>query len=250
MIEGDVLTRLVALSREIGREDRRMAILGEGNTSADNGDGTFWVKASGSRLGAIEASGFSRVDAAGVLELLGRTDLDDDAIAAGLEENLADSGHRRPSVEAFLHAVCLAEEGVTWVGHTHTESVLAILCSRHGAEPFRRHIYPDAIVVCGRHIAAVPYIDPGLALARAVRDELDRFRTEHGGPPKLLLMENHGPVALGDSAREVLNIMSMADKWARILGGALAVGGIEFMPESDADRIDGRLDEEYRRRRL
>ena len=44
------LRSLIALSRELGREDRRLAILGEGNTSADNGDGTFWIKASGSQL--------------------------------------------------------------------------------------------------------------------------------------------------------------------------------------------------------
>jgi len=40
----EVATALTLLSRQIGREDRRLAILGEGNTSADLGDGTFLVK--------------------------------------------------------------------------------------------------------------------------------------------------------------------------------------------------------------
>ena len=38
------LAGLLALSHQISREDRRLAILGEGNTSADLGDGTFLVK--------------------------------------------------------------------------------------------------------------------------------------------------------------------------------------------------------------
>ena len=42
-----LLDDLITLSRELGRPERELAILGEGNTSVDIGDGTFWVKASG-----------------------------------------------------------------------------------------------------------------------------------------------------------------------------------------------------------
>jgi hypothetical protein len=41
-----IAEELVLLSRELGREDRQLAILGEGNTAADLGDGTFPVTAS------------------------------------------------------------------------------------------------------------------------------------------------------------------------------------------------------------
>ena len=44
---------LVQLSRDLGREDRHLAILGEGNTSCDLGDGSFLVKASGTSLGTL-----------------------------------------------------------------------------------------------------------------------------------------------------------------------------------------------------
>jgi len=36
-----VLDELIRLSLDVGREDRALAILGEGNTSANAGDGTF-----------------------------------------------------------------------------------------------------------------------------------------------------------------------------------------------------------------
>ena len=41
-----IIKRLIWLSHELGREDRQLAMLGEGNVSADLGDGTFYVKAS------------------------------------------------------------------------------------------------------------------------------------------------------------------------------------------------------------
>src|SRR6476619_7479608 len=90
------LDSLIALSRELGREDRQLAILGEGNTSADNGDGTFWIKASGSQLGTIEPDGFSLVRMSSVMELLTAGPLSDAEVAAGLRAAMVDPGQRLP----------------------------------------------------------------------------------------------------------------------------------------------------------
>jgi rhamnose utilization protein RhaD (predicted bifunctional aldolase and dehydrogenase) len=241
---------LVQLSHELGREDRHLAILGEGNTSCDLGDGTFLVKASGTSLGTLTTDGLSLVSHAKVDELLARHNPTEQEIEDGLVGCLVDSAGKKPSVETFLHSLCLREEGVFWTGHTHTTSVLSILASHQGAAPFSRHVCPDAIVVCGRHVLALPYINPGLDLALSVRDGLARFRQEHGKPPKVILMENHGPVALGSSTKEVLNIMLMLDKWARVLIGSFACGGPRFLDETDAAKIDQRLDEAYRRKMI
>ena len=59
---------------------------------------------------------------------------------------------------------------------------------------------------------------------------------------------NHGLVALGDTAEEVENITAMAVKAARILLGTYAVGGPNFLPQADMDRITTRPDEELRRK--
>ncbi|HXF62078.1 MAG TPA: class II aldolase/adducin family protein, partial [Caldilineaceae bacterium] len=159
-----ILEQLLWLSHELGREERQLAILGEGNTSAACDDGTFWVKASGSQLGTITEQGFSRVRTDAVIELLDRDHMDDQEVARALTDALVDPRQRRPSVETFLHALCLHEAGARWVAHTHAVSINQILCSRLGAEPFLRHLFPDGIVVCGRHPAVVPYVDPGFPL--------------------------------------------------------------------------------------
>jgi len=243
----EILKRLIRLSRELGREDRHLAILGEGNVSADLGDGTFYVKASGSQLATINAVGFTRVRMAPILEALNHPDKTDDEVRAILQTCRIDKKAKLPSVETFVHAICLKEGGARWVGHTHAVSVLRILCSRLGAEPFRRHIFPDAIVVCGRRLAVVPNVDPGIRLGVALRGSLRRFVADHGAPPRVILMVNHGPVVLGQTDRDVLNTMLMLDKWALVLAGTYAVGGPQFLKEKFSDRIENRPDEHYRR---
>ena len=244
----DILKRLIRLSRELGREDRQLAILGEGNTSADLSDGTFFVKSSGSQLGAINADGFTRVKMQPIFDALDSPDKSDAAVKKVLENCRTDKKAKLPSVETFLHAICLREGGAKWVGHAHPVSVLKILCSKLGAQPFHRHIFPDAIVVCGRRVAEVPYVDPGIHLAVALRKSLQKFVAENGTAPKVILMVNHGPVILGQTERDVLNTMLMLDKWANILTGTYALGAPQFLNENISDRIENRPDEHYRRR--
>jgi rhamnose utilization protein RhaD (predicted bifunctional aldolase and dehydrogenase) len=250
MKTAEILKRLIQLSHELGREDRQLAILGEGNVSADLGDGTFYVKASGCQLATIDAAGFARVSLKPVLKALDQPDKTDNGVREILEACRVDKTGKLPSVETFLHAICLKESGAKWVGHTHPVSVLRILCSKLGAEPFRRHIFPDEIVVCGRHLAVVPYVDPGIRLAVALRQSLRRFMDKHDAAPKVILMVNHGPVVLGQTDRDVLNIMLMLDKWSSILAGNYAVGEPRFLEEKYSDRIESRPDEHYRRRAI
>lgn len=243
-------TELIKLAHQLGDPARGLAILGEGNVSARADDDSFWVKASGSSLATLTENDLSLVSLSAALAPLQRPSLSESDVEATLTGALLESPHKKPSVETFLHALCLIQPGVSCVGHTHAVAVNRILCSTLGAEPFRRHIFPDAIVVCGPVPAIIPYADPGFDLARAVEGELERYMASQGKPPKLLLLENHGPVALGGSPREVLNIMLMTDKWARTLAGTYALGGPRFLPNEEVARIDGRLDEDYRRKRL
>jgi rhamnose utilization protein RhaD (predicted bifunctional aldolase and dehydrogenase) len=242
------LTELIQLAHELGREDRQLAILGEGNLSANCGDGTFWVKASGSQMGTITPAGFSRVRFTDILELMDRPELDDAQVEAGLKAALTDVAMRRPSVETFLHAVCLHETQARFIGHTHPTSVLSILCSQAGAEPFLRAIFPEPIPICGWAPAVVPYTDPGLPLGMAVRDALRRHADRYGESPKMILMINHGLVALGTSPQQALNITLIADKWARILLASQVFGGPRYLSDEQFERILNRPDEKLRQK--
>jgi rhamnose utilization protein RhaD (predicted bifunctional aldolase and dehydrogenase) len=245
-----ILEQLIQLSHELARDDRHLAMLGEGNTSADCGDGTFWVKASGAEMATVDASGFSRVSLDAVREMMRSDQLSDQQVEDGLMAALHDKSHRKPSVETFLHAISISEAGAKWVCHTHAVSVLKILCSKMGGEPFRKPLIPDMIVMCGTEPLIVPYIDPGFPLAAGVLRALREFQDRKGESPKIILMTNHGVVSLGQTSREALNAMLMIDKWARILEGTYTFGGPNYLPDDVIDRIETRPDEHYRRQRL
>ncbi len=249
-MNNELLDRFLWLSQEIGRDDRHLAILGEGNISTiDDGD-TFWIKASGCNLATLDIHGVTQVRFDRILDAIADESLDDTGVREVLLASRVSEISRLPSVETFLHAVCLRDGGARWIGHCHPVSVLQILCSKQGAAPFLQHIFPDEIVVCGRDLLVVPYIDPGIVLAREVRRALEEFIARHGLAPKVILLENHGPVVLAPTEREALNILLMLDKWARILVGNFALDGPSFLPESTSTRIDTRPDEHYRRAQI
>ncbi|NMB88600.1 MAG: class II aldolase [Chloroflexi bacterium] len=244
----DVLTQLVQMSRNLGDPAFDYAILGEGNTSARADAETFWVKASGAPLRTLDAKGLVQVRFSRVLEMLECDHLDDAEIKKGLETARVDPAvTAMPSVETFLHALALQLEGVNFVGHTHPTAVNAILCSQQATQALSGRLFPDEIIYCGPAPVFIPYTDPGLPLAQAVRQGIIEFGETWGQPPKVILMQNHGFIALGKTAADVENITAMAVKSARVLQGTFALGGPHFLTPAQADRIRTRQDEQYRK---
>ncbi|MEM9161070.1 MAG: class II aldolase/adducin family protein [Verrucomicrobiota bacterium] len=246
----DIFEDLTKLSHALGDPSEGMAILGEGNVSARSGEDRFLVKASGSELATLRDDQLTEVFFDPILSFLEDRNPSQSAVAEVLESSKVEKDSYRPSVETFLHAVCLSEAKASCVGHVHPEVVNALLCSDVPEEELIGPLYPDQIVVCGLKWLVLPYLDPGIELAYVLREKLSAFEAENGYYPKLILLENHGAVALGSSPLEVLSILRMAHKWARIAQGALSVGKLRFMPPEEARRIDGRDDEQVRRRAL
>ena len=247
--EQAILEQLVAMSRALGEPERDYVILGEGNTSARVDEDRMYVKASGARLEGITAEGFVQVWRSKVLQMLDAGDLSDAEIEQGLREALVDSSSaRRPSVETLLHVYLLGLEGTNFVGHTHPTAANAILCSRDVKQAIAGRIYPDEIVVCGTSPLFVDYVDPGVPLARTVREQTQRYIEEQGCIPQSVLMQNHGLIALGPTAAQVEAVTATWVKTARIIAGAMAFGGPRFLSPENVARIHTRPDEQYRRR--
>ena len=252
-MHNDILAQLVTMSHRLGDPALDYAILSEGNTSARADADTFWVKASGTELRTIDQSGFVRVSFARVLNILDQSDQDDEAVKQGLSaasvEPASDDGVR-PSVETVLHAICLGLEGVSFVGHTHPTAINSLTCSAAFETAVSGRLFPDEIVICGPAPVVVPYTDPGVPLARKIRQLINQYIETHYEVPKVILMQNHGLIALGHSAQQVENITAMAVKTARVLLGTYALGGPHFMTPQAVERIHTRPDEAYRRNLL
>jgi rhamnose utilization protein RhaD (predicted bifunctional aldolase and dehydrogenase) len=125
-----------------------------------------------------------------------------------------------------------------------------ILCSPRARDFAERRIFPDEVVCCGPQSVFVPYVDPGLALAREIRDRTQSFVTKFNMVPRIILLQNHGLIALGSTPNAVLAATLMAAKAAEIFIGAAAIGGPNFMTDAQVARIASRADEAHRQKEL
>ena len=244
------LASLLDLSHQLGREDRRLALLGEGNTSTRAAAGTFLVKASGSNLATLGAPQVTACRFDALLPLLAARHLTDAAIDDALLAARVDRTAKKPSVEAVFHAYLLSLPGVAFVGHTHPVAVNQVLCSSAARTFARRRLFPDEVVCCGPESVFVPYADPGLKLAQAIRRAVTAAIRRHDRLPRVILLENHGLIALGATPQAVLASTLMGAKAAEIFVGASAAGKPRFLSAAQIARIAGRPDEHYRQKAL
>lgn len=245
----DTVAELVTLAHHLGEDWREYVIVGEGNVSARVDNETFVVKASGANMRTMDASGLVHLRWQPLLDLLNGTPTDANVAHALQEAKIDSSVSARPSMETFLHVVALIEGGARFVGHTHPIAANAILCSQN-AESLMRHIYPDAITVCGPTPVFVPYHDPGVPLARAVRGALRKNIDANGEFPLVIYLQNHGIFALGQTAKQVENITAMVVKNADVMARTFALGGPRYLSEHDVARIHTRPDEDVRRKKF
>jgi rhamnose utilization protein RhaD (predicted bifunctional aldolase and dehydrogenase) len=244
------LEALLHLSHELGLESRGMAMLGEGNTSARRDDATFWVKASGTNLAALKPAQLVACRFQDIASMMARDQMTDAEVHQALLDSRVDSDALKPSVETLFHGYLLGLPDVKFVGHVHAIALNQILCSPRAKDFAKNRIFPDEIVCCGPESVLVPYTDPGLILAQAIRELTRVYLEKRGTYPRLVLLENHGVIALGPTAQSVLSTLLMAEKTAQIWTGAAALGGPVFLSKENVERIAQRPDEHYRQKAL
>lgn len=242
-----VLDQLVDMTLELARPEHGQVILGEGNTSARD-HATLWIKASGRQLSSISRDGFVQVDRLRVVQALDGPPCSDDELRSFLNECRTDPRSALlPSTETFMHAWLLDQPDVNFVAHSHPVSTLGVMCGPHPAKFASERYFPDQIVLCGPRSVLVPYVAPGLALAKAIRTGWREFETSTGKAPKTILMVNHGLIAVGSTANEALSSCLMMEKAAKVF---LAAGDPRPLSAEQVAHIDNWSDEHYRQSQL
>ncbi len=229
---------LIKMSLELGKPENDYVILGEGNTSAKFEDGNFLVKTSGSYLRRASSDTFVKVNTAKALAILDGPDLAEDEIKSALQAACADPATAlRPSIETVFHAFLLTLPDVNFVAHTHPTAVNIILFSVNAEEIVRNRVCNHEVIYCGAQPVFVGCVDPGLALAREIRKKVLAYISKHGHNPKQIFIQNHGLIALGQTANECEAITAMACKSARIVIGANSLGGVKYCDLDGAEKL-------------
>lgn len=250
---------LVALTRWLGEPARDLAVLAEGNTSELLADGRLVVKASGAGLADATDEDFVVADADEVMRVVDdpdatQADLSEVLLAVGTERP-GGAGPRRGSIETVVHAAVHAaarEAGVDlvpFVGHTHPTDVVGLLASVRAEEAWSRLVYSDEAVVVGRPLF-VPYATPGIDLGRVYAAALRVYLADHRALPQLVLLANHGIVAIAPTTAGVEAVSTMAVKGARVRTAAYAVGGVAPLTDDQVTKFFARDDIAERRANL
>lgn len=191
-----LLAEMVEVSRRFGA-DPDFVRAGGGNSSA-KADGVLYIKPSGVPLATLTEESLIALAIGPLLEVLdgapwsGSTPGSDEVLRAAEAARLSPADGRRPSVELLFHA--LLPESI--VLHTHPTVINALTCCR-GAGALAERIVGDRALW-------IAYTDPGLPLARAIRDARSAHVARTGEPaPRTLLLQNHGLIVAGDTASEI-----------------------------------------------
>jgi rhamnose utilization protein RhaD (predicted bifunctional aldolase and dehydrogenase) len=188
-----------------------------------------------------------RLDAA--LAMLDDGPMSDEQVRAALvAAKIPPAPSPPPSIETVMHAALLELPEVNYVGHTHPTAINILTCSDRFEEALRGRIFPEEVVICGPESLLIPYADPGLMLGREIQRLAREFIDRRGEYPRAIYLKNHGFIALGATATDVLNITMTSTKAANIRAGALALGGLSLLSQSEIERIHHRPDVRYRQR--
>lgn len=187
----------------------------EGNVSARDADGV-WITAGGLRKGEMSRDGLVRTDRAGrVLE-----------------------GRLRPSSELPMHlAVYAVRPDVGAIVHAHPPHATAFAVAGIALD---QPILAEAVLLMGA-VPLVPYEPPSTeALARAVGDTSQRA--------EVVLLQNHGAVALGETLPRALERMETVEHLARVSLLARLLGGARPLSAAKVEALLALGAAPYRRR--
>lgn len=239
---GVVSPELVELTRRLGEPGRDLVILAEGNTSQRLDDDRIAVKASGARMRDAGKDDFVVLETAPLMQLVVSDHAGQDELTAALDAGTLDDGRRvRASIETLIHVAVQSVAPSGFVAHTHPTSVVGLLSGVYADEAFARAAYSDEAVVLGQPLF-VPYATPGIDLGRAFHTRLRNYVERMGKLPRLVLLGNHGIVAIADTSAGVEAVSDMAVKAARVRIIASATGGLAPLTGESVGKFLSRQD--------
>lgn len=174
-----------------------------GNISEKKDNGTFYIKASGTRLKeAREKNIFVPLD----LERARKEVLVSENITQSILENtMYDIAGLRPSIETAIHALLPH----TFVFHVHAVATIAASCSVFDVSIAQLRLWGEQNQV---DVLAIPYAKPGVHLAQAIAGlkNVDDFSED-----TIIVLGNHGLITAANDAQRALDLIHTTERMLR-----------------------------------
>jgi rhamnose utilization protein RhaD (predicted bifunctional aldolase and dehydrogenase) len=233
----------------LGVREKDFVILAEGNASQRLDDARIVVKASGAKMASATKDEFVVCEVQPLVDLMDSSEATQQDLIAHLDAGEHKGVRRRGSIETLIHVAVQSIRPTAFVGHTHPTPLVALLASVHQETAFDTFVYSDEAIVIGSALY-VPYAQPGIDLGRVFLSALREYFSTHDDLPSLVLLGNHGIVALADTTDGVEAVTEMAYKGAQVRLQALAAGGAMPLSSEAVKSYFEREDMAERRRNL
>ena len=225
---------LLELAHWAGTHPARRILGREGAVAATLPGCLFAISAARTELARLEMASLVEFDLTKARALVALEDITPEQIGEAQTNPAAPV----PSSDALAVADLFAFEGVHFALHCHPVPVNQIVCSPRARQFSDRRNLPEEILVCGQSSVLIPYVLPGLPLAKEIRRKLVLWRDRYKTVPRLILLQNNGMIALGETVEEVKAVTEMAVKCAEVFIGAAMLGGPEFLKPNYIAHID------------
>jgi ribulose-5-phosphate 4-epimerase/fuculose-1-phosphate aldolase len=212
---------LINLSHAVSK----FVIGAEGNVSVKYGNDIL-IKASGKSLSTLTA---------------------EDIIWCNYEGMKLCEDDLEPSMEIGFHKWLLTFGEINFVCHTHPIHCLQILCSEYVDEFARKRLFPDQVIFNGKEYCVVDYKHPGQELCDEIQNCVMKFWKKNNELPKVILLKNHGIIAIGSTAKECLIQTEMCEKAAEIFIGTKITGHVNSLSDADILKLTTDKKEDYRK---
>jgi len=164
----------------------------------------------------------------------------EDYVCMDLNTGETIAGERRPTSEYLVHLACYRKRAdIAAVIHTHPRYSLALSSSGHDIKA----MFPDFHIYTRSKIPHIDYItvntrELAMAMENVVNDA------------NVIVLRNHGAVALGGNLKEAYYRMASLEEGAQIQWLALMVGKPRFLTDRELADLDRLETETYRRKLL
>ena len=214
---------------KLGKRVSKFCVGMEGNISGKINENSFLIKASGYSLSNLKSKGFVEFDFNG-----------------NQLSNFKESG----SMELSFHTFLLSFNNINYISHTHPTDTLKILCTNQSELFANVRLFPDQVVFNGTKSCLVPYAKPGEELTELIKSHVKKFIDKEFYFPKLILLENHGVIACGNSIKECVIATDICEKAAGIFLGAISLGNVRFLSNKQMTDLVEDDKEKYRQQQL
>jgi len=219
-----LINEILTLGQSIGRHPGRLVLAEEGALAARVTDNRIAVTRKGASLAELQAGDFVHFDLQRINEVIAHDPvLPEDLAATQLHAEYGAEADEDATLFAWLLGL---EPALRFAVHVHPVIVDQITASPRARQFSDRRTVHNEVLALG--------------LTREIQKKMILWRDRNKSVPRVILVQNHGVIILGESEVALLRSIDALLKYAELFAGASLLGGPVFLTPQAITQIEQR----------